>query len=90
MKITHDGLLLWCGTSDAPAPRDDEVVPSGGTSIVVGVRPPNPTNVVSVRYRVDDGVVQTVPGREVRVDHGNEVQYFAATFPAFPNGEVVH
>jgi hypothetical protein len=53
------------------------------------VRPANPTNAVLVRYRVDGGIVQTVPGREIRTDYDRDAQYFAVTFPAFPTGDVV-
>jgi len=57
--------------------------------LVVGVHPPNPTNSVVVRYRVDGGIVQTAPGRELQTDFQAQAQYFAVTFPAFPRGDVV-
>jgi hypothetical protein len=53
------------------------------------VSPANPTNAVLVRYRVDGGIVQCAPGREIRVDYDRNSQYFAVTFPAFPTGDVV-
>ncbi len=89
MNLTHEGLYLWYGTPDAPAPFDEEVVPRSGASLVVGVHPGNPTNSVLVRYRVDSGIVQTVPGRELRSDHERNVQYFAVVFPSFIAGDVV-
>jgi hypothetical protein len=89
MKLTNDGLTLWYGTPDAPAPFDDEVVPRQGTSVVVGVQPPNPTNAVLLRFRVDGGAVQTAPGREIRNDYDRKVQYFSAAFPPFPTGDLV-
>ena len=88
MNLTHEGLSLWYGTPDAPAPLD-EVMPRSGSSLVVGVRPANPTNAVRVRYRVDGGIVQSVPGRELRTDYGRDAQYFAVAFPAFPTGNLV-
>jgi hypothetical protein len=88
VNLTHDGLSLWYGTPDAPAPLG-EVMPRTGASLVVGVHPANPTNVVRVRYRVDGGIVQTVPGRELRTDYHRDAQYFAVTFPPFPAGDVV-
>jgi hypothetical protein len=87
--VTNDGLSLWYGTPDARAPEYDSIAPRKGASVVVGVHPANPTNVVKVRYRVDRGLPQTVPGREVRTDHERKVQYFAATFPEFVTGDLV-
>ncbi len=89
MKLTNDSLSLWYGTPDAPAPFDDEVVPRRGASLVLGVHPANPTNSVHVRYRVNGGTVQTVPGREIRNDYDRKVQYFAVAFPVFSTGDVV-
>jgi hypothetical protein len=89
VNLTNDGLTLWYGTPDAPAPGDDGVVPRRGASLVVGVQPANPTNSVLVRFRVDGGTVQSVPGREIRTDYARQAQYFAVAFPAFPTGEVV-
>ena len=88
MNLTHEGLSLWYGTPDAPAPID-EVAPRSGPSLVVGVRPANPTNAVLVRYRVDGGPVQAVPGRELRTDYDRDAQYFAVRFPAFPTGDAI-
>jgi hypothetical protein len=89
MNLTNDGLTLWYGTADAPAPFDHELVPRRGASIIVGVHPSKPTNTLCVNYRVDRGIVQTVPGREMRVDHQREIQYFAVVFPPFVTGDVV-
>ena len=89
MKLTSDGLTLWYGTPDAPAPGDDGIVPRDKASLIVGVSPANPTNVLRVQYRVDGGIVQTVPGRDLRTDYARQAQYFAVTFPGFPTGEVV-
>jgi hypothetical protein len=89
MKLTNEGLTLWYGTPDAPAPFDGEVVQRSGASLVVGVHPAKPTNAVCVRYRVDGGGVQTVPGRELRTDFDRQAQYFSVTFPAFPTGDLV-
>jgi len=88
VNFTHDGLSLWYGTPDAPAPID-EVAPRDGSSLIVAARPAKPTNTVLVRYRVDGGIVRAVPGRELRIDYERDAQYFAVTFPAFPSGDVV-
>lgn len=89
MNVSHDGLSLWFGTPDAPGPFDDEVVPRAGISLIVGVHPANPTNLVQVSYRVDRGLTQTVPGRELRTDFARGTQYFLVAFPRFVSGEVV-
>jgi Protein of unknown function (DUF3237) len=89
MNLTHDGLSLWYDTPDAPAPGDSGAVPRRGAALVIGVKPANPTNAVSVRYRVDGGIVQTTPARELRTDYQRQVQYFAVAFPAFPSGHLV-
>ena len=89
MQFTNDGLSLWYGTPDAPAPGDGGVVRRAGASLVVGVRPANPMNSVLVRYRVDGGRVQSIPGREARTDFERQVQYFSVAFPPFVTGDVV-
>lgn len=88
MKLSHDGLFLWYGTPDAPAPLDD-LVSRTDASLVVGVHPANPTNAVRVRYRVDKGIVQEVPGRALHTDYDKQSQYFAVMFPPFPSGSLV-
>lgn len=89
MKLTHDGLTIWYGTPDAPAPFDQEVVGRDGVSLVVGVTPASPTNSVAVQYRVDKGFVQSVPGVEVHVDRDRDAQYFVVRFPSFSSGNCV-
>jgi len=64
-------------------------VPRVGSSLIVGVHPANPTNAILVRYRVDSGVIQTVPGRDVRTDYARGVQYFSVSFPRFVTGSFV-
>ena len=88
MQFAHDGLTLWYGTPDSPAPLDD-VASRTGTWLSVGVKPANPTNMVRVRYRVDRGIARSIPGRELRTDYGRNVQYFAVNFPPFPTGDLV-
>jgi hypothetical protein len=89
VNLTNEGLSLWYRTPDAPAPDDDAVLPRQGVSIVVGARPASPANTILVRYRVDGGMVKTVPGRELRTDYQRQAQYFAVAFPAFPTGSMV-
>ncbi len=89
MKLTHEGLTLWYGTPDAPAPFEQETVPRSGAALVVGVHPAHPMNAVEVRYRVDGGITQTVAGRALRTDYARDLQYFAVAFPRFVTGELV-
>ena len=58
VHFTNDGLSIWYGTSDAPAPGDDRNAPRSGAALVVGVSPPSPINTLNVRYRVDGGQEQ--------------------------------
>lgn len=88
MRQIHDGLSLWYGTPDAPAPPETGAR-RAGSSLVVGVRPPSPANVVEVRYRVDGGLVCHMVAREIQTDFARQLQYFRATFPFLPEGSVV-
>ncbi len=84
----HNKLEFWYGTPDAPAPVGT-TEPRQGVAVTVGVRPSNPSNAVSVRYRVDGRGVQTVSAPLVRNDFETGTQYFRATFPTFWSGETV-
>ncbi|MBB3084089.1 DUF3237 family protein [Geodermatophilus sabuli] len=88
MHFAHDNLEMWYGTPDAPAP-DGTTEQRRGVSITVGVRPANPSNTVSVRYRVDGQGVVTAPARLEAHDLRGNTQYFRATFPVFWSGETV-
>jgi hypothetical protein len=86
--FAHDGLKLWYGTPDAPAP-DGTTERRQGVSVTVGVRPSNPSNAVSVRYRVDGRGVEAVSAPLVANDFQGRAQYFRAMFPTFWSGETV-
>jgi len=88
VQLAHDGLELWYGTPDAPAP-DGTTEERQGVSVTVGVRPANPSNAVSVRYRVDGRGVETVSAPLVANDFQKRTQYFRAVFPTFWRGETV-
>jgi Protein of unknown function (DUF3237) len=88
VQLAHEGLELWYGTPDAPAP-DGTTQQRRGVSVTVGVRPANPSNAVSVRYRVDGGSVEMVSAPLVANDFQERTQYFRATFPTFWSGETV-
>jgi hypothetical protein len=88
VQFSHDGLEMWYGTPDAPAP-DGTTEPRHGVSVTVGVRPPNPSNAASVRYRVDGRGIETVSAHLVAHDFESGKQYFRATFSDFWSGETV-
>jgi hypothetical protein len=88
VQLAHEGLELWYGTPDAPAP-DRTTEQRQGVSVTVGVRPANPSNAVGVRYRVDGGSVEMVSAPLVANDFQERTQYFRATFPTFWSGETV-
>jgi Protein of unknown function (DUF3237) len=88
VQFNHEGLTLWYGTEDAPAPQGKDVI-GQGTCITVGVSPINPSNQVMVHYCVDGGTAQTLSAILVRTDHQRGRQYFRATFPDFWRGERV-
>jgi hypothetical protein len=89
VNFSHDGLTLWFGTPDAPAPFEGEVVSRKGVSLVVGVHPGSPINSVCVHFRRDGGFVETVAGREIRSDYTRNFQYFAVAFPKLVSGQLV-
>src|ERR1700750_2122954 len=88
VQLAHDRLELWYGTPDAPAP-DGTIEQRRGFSITWGFRPANPSNAVSVRYRVDGRGVETVSALLVANDFQKRTQYFRPTFPPFWGGETV-
>lgn len=88
VQLANDGLELWYATPDAPAP-DGTTEHRRGVTVTVGVRPANPSNAVSVRYRVDGRGARTVSAPLVANDFRKRTQYFRATFPTFWSGETV-
>lgn len=96
MELNHDGLSLWYGTADAPAPAERDCAraralarPPLAPKLTIGVRPPSTANVVSVRYREAGGMAKSIPAIEVRTDYVTQAQYFLATFPLLPAGTLV-
>jgi hypothetical protein len=93
MRFEHDGIVLWYGTPDAPAPTDAMPVAGGSNqalvTITVGVQPPSASNVVQVGYRVNGGPTMTVTAGFLRHDILQKAQYFAARLPALGVGDTV-
>jgi len=88
VNLTHEGLSLWYGTPDAPAPLG-ELASRTLAAVTVGVSPASPTNSVQVRYRIDGGLERIEPARELRIDHQRNAQYFALKFPELATGNMV-
>ena len=57
--------------------------------MTVAIPPPNPSNVLTLRYRVDQGLVRTARGYRVLTDLHRGIEYHRVTFPDLPAGERV-
>jgi hypothetical protein len=93
MRFEQNGIALWYGTPDAPAPG--ELVLAGasgraiGLTVTVGVQPIAARNTVLVRYRVNGDTERTVPAWLARTDVRAKAQYFEARLPEFNVGDTV-
>src|SRR5437773_6293277 len=91
MRFDNQGIAIWYGTSDAPAP--DRIVPPGESlaslSITIGVTPPDASNTVQVRYRVNGGTPSTVLATFLRADGARRAQYFRVWLPQLHPGDQV-
>jgi hypothetical protein len=91
MHYTHEGLTLWYGTEDAPAP-EGVVESADNLKVVAGVSPANPSNTVKLLYRVNNKCINApVHATESpKTKLGTGKQYFEASFPElFPPGSKV-
>jgi Protein of unknown function (DUF3237) len=88
VQFSYDGLTLWYGTADTPAPQDSQVH-RAGTCLTVGVCPVHLSNRVVVQFCVDGGTVQTLSARLVQTHYERGTQYFRAVFPDFWSGKRV-
>ena len=89
MYSEHDGITLWYGTADAPAPA--ETVPAGRpVSVTIAVRPVDSSNRIELRYRVNDAPETNLLATWLRTDPRTGAQFFRATLPAFQPGDTVH
>jgi Tc toxin complex TcA C-terminal TcB-binding domain/Neuraminidase-like domain/Salmonella virulence plasmid 28.1kDa A protein len=88
MRIEHEGISLWYGTPDAPAPQD--VISAGqNVTVTVGVYPADASNVVEIHYRVNQGAVGTVPARYLQNGRDLRSHYFKASLPILNPGDTV-
>ncbi len=88
MRVEHDGITLWYGTADAPAP-EAQVSSETPIAITIGVFPVDASNSVTVIYRINQGEVNRVPARYVKNGQNMQAQYFRATLPALKPGDKV-
>jgi Protein of unknown function (DUF3237) len=89
VRFKNQQLTLWYGTPDAPAPLDGKIEARRGVVVAVGVQPAHPCNAVTVRYCVDEGLIQSIRAVRVRTDVAQGIDYFRAVFPDFWTGEHV-
>ncbi len=87
-RYTNNGLTLWYGTEDASAPPQGETV-HGDIAINVAVQPPHPSNRVTIRYRVNGGVVRVLSAILVSTDYTVGKQLYRALFTDLPPGAEV-
>jgi hypothetical protein len=88
VRFEHEGMSLWYGTSDAPAPG--ETVPAGvEVTITVAVQPADASNKIELLCRTNQGSTETVAAKWLRNDVAGKTQYFRAQFPTFRAGDSV-
>jgi hypothetical protein len=92
MRFDQNGISLWFGTADAPAPGPTVVAPQGkaaGVTLTVAVSPLNANNKVDVYYRVNGGAPAKLAAWQARTDVRAQAQYFTAKFPELHVGDTV-
>lgn len=90
MRFEQEGVSLWYGTPDAPAPGPGEAVHVGSDiTITVGVRPIDTSNRIEVLYRTNQGPTKNIAANWLRNDFSGRAQYFSAHLPSFQAGDMV-
>lgn len=88
MRFEHEGRSLWYGTSDAQAPADT-IEAGTEVPITIGIQPSDASNIVEVRYRVNQEPAKLVSAKFLWNDPARKAQYFQAKLPAFRAGDTV-
>ena len=89
MRLEHDGMTLWFGTADAPAPSETEA-PDRDLAVTVAVQPIDASNRVEIRYRRNrQGPEQALPIEWIWNDPQRDIQYFRGKLPPFQAGDQV-
>ncbi|MEO1396820.1 MAG: neuraminidase-like domain-containing protein [Cyanobacteria bacterium J06634_5] len=88
MRVEHNGIALWYGTADAPAPTDQVSV---GTPVMVtvGVYPIDASNSVEIIYRINQGSVNHLAAQYLKSGRNKTAHYFRATLPTLNLGDKV-
>src|SRR4051794_6115632 len=85
MRFENDGMALWYGTPDAPAPLDTVSAATGSNQanvdLTVAVQPASASNSVFVRFRINGGPPQTIAAGFLQHDVFQKAQYFSVAFP---------
>lgn len=87
MRFEHEGLQLWYGTPDAPAP-DETVEADAAATVTVAVWPADVSNQVAVIYRINGGATQRKVAAWWR-NGSSGIQYFGARLGPFRPGDLV-
>src|SRR5260370_25550499 len=90
MRHENDGITMWFGTADAPAPS--EIVSEGESVFVtLGIEPQDASHAVKVVYRLNSnpGKPQEASAQWIHSDASGKAQYFRAAFPKFSAGDRV-
>ena len=87
MKFEHDGLQLWYGTPDAPAPGEP-IEADRAIKITVAAFPADASNHVEVIYRINGGSTRRQTTTWWRNDSSGN-QYFNARLGPFRLGDLV-
>ena len=92
-RFQNEGMVLWYGTPDAPAPSGDVAIGPGSrqamVTLTVALQPPSGSNSVRVRYRVNGGSALTLSAALQREDLTKKAQYFSVKFPPFQAGDKI-
>jgi hypothetical protein len=88
MRFENDGMSLWFGTADTPAPGES-VAAGDEAGITIAVCPPDGGNKVELHYRVNGGSTKLVLAQWIRSDSASQAHYFKARFPSLTTGDVV-
>jgi hypothetical protein len=88
MRFDHEGMSLWYGTEDTPAPGDT-VQEDTPITITIGVKPTDASNRIELLHRSDGGSMDRVHAKWLRNDQSSKIQYFRASLPPFHAGDRV-
>lgn len=88
MQFSNDGLTIWFETEDAPGPTSARPLDQP-PRLTVGVSPANPNHSVTIRYRVDGGLIRTLSAVLSRSNPAQNTQYFHACWPQGLKGKTV-